>query len=218
MIVGSQVRPAGWPGVLAVVAATVLTTTACSSSPQSAPVSPAPVPDVIFPGWRQPGDLDIHFTVHKPQAARTFQVHAVLTVDAAGRVSAMRTAQSSDGVVALRTEWDGGQETTTTRTPDCAPAAEPAQPPDSVADWLAEPFGPVDASTADGWTVAGDAATRPGSTAETLERAPLTALANRVVSEVDRNSGAVVTEVRDITVVHAKNATPPPACGAPWPQ
>ena len=193
--------------------------TACGNPAPAVRASPpAKVPDVIAPSWRQPGDLDIHFTVHKPQAAGTFRVHAVLTVDATGRVTAMRTAQSSDGVVAMRTEWDGGPETTTASLPGCAATTEPARPPDSVAGWLAEPFGPVDTATAAGWTVADGSASRPGSTAETLERAPLTALSTRVVREVERSSGAIVTEVRDITVVHVTHAPKPPACGAPWPK
>lgn len=199
-------RPARRPGVLGAALMTLLAAGACGGSPA--------VPDVVDPGWRQPGELDIRFTVRKPQSA--IRVHAVLSIDAAGRVLALRTVQSGGGVVSTRSDWTGGPAGSTADAPACASVAEPMEPPDGVAGWLAEPFGPVDAATAAGWTVDGGTATRPGSLDETVERAPLTPLATRVVREVERDSGAVVSEVSGITVRHTTSAPPLPPCGARW--
>jgi hypothetical protein len=185
---------------------TLLAAGACGGSPA--------VPDVVDPGWRQPGELDIRFTVAKPRTS--IRVHAVLSLDDAGRVRALRTAQSADGVVAVRTDWTGGPTGTSASAPGCTTAAEPMDAPGSVAGWLAEPFGPVDAATAAGWTVDGETATRPGSLAETVERASLTPLATRVVREVERDSGAVVSEVSGITIRHTATGPALPSCGKPW--
>jgi hypothetical protein len=200
-------RPACRPGVLAVAVVTLAIAAACSHT--------SAVPDVVQPQWRQSGELSIRFTVYKPRAA-TVRVQAVLTVDNGGRVRAMHTVQSSDGVVTSRTDWTGGPTMATAHFPGCATADEPANPPDDIAGWLAEPFGPVNAATADGWTIETATATRPGSRAETVERASLTTLPARTVREVDRASGAIVTETRDISIFHAASTAPLPPCGAPW--
>jgi hypothetical protein len=204
-------RPTHRPGVLAVVLLALLA--GCARKQEQPPA----VPDVVDPGWRLSGELEIRFTVRKPQATdapRLLRVHAVLTVDDPGRVRAMRTVQSGDGVVLSRTDWAGGATTTVARWPGCAAVSDPAVLQHGVAGWLAEPFGPVDAATADGWTVADGTATRPGSLVGTEERAPLTALTERTVRQVQPDSGAVLTEVGDITVRHATSAPPLPACGA----
>jgi hypothetical protein len=179
----------------------------------------AAVPDVVESTWRQPGSLDIRFTVrkHRGSGLRTVLVHSVLTVGDAGRVQAMHTVQSGDGVVRSHTDWTGGPVKATMALPGCAMSTDPVIPPGGVAGWLAEPFGPVDATTTAGWAIGGTVATRPGSTADTVEQAALTVLGERTIREIERRTRVVVTEVGAITVRHTPGPAPGlPACGARW--
>jgi hypothetical protein len=213
-------RPADRPGARGVALLLTVTAVGACAAPASGHAPAGPVPDVLAAGWLRPGGLDIRFTVENHAAAGTagaMQVHTVLTIGPAGRPTAMRTVQSGDGMVASRTQWSGGPTITTTDFPGCRADVEPIDVPSGVAGWLAEPFGPVDPATGGGWTVANGVATRPGSSADTIEQAPLTALDARTVREVNRRTGAVVNQVGAISIRHL-DATGPalPACGAPW--
>ncbi len=165
--------------------------------------------------WLRPGRLDIRFTVGGTAGA--MQVHTQLTIGPTGRPVAMRTIQSGDGLVASRSEWNGGSTITTTDYPGCRAEVNAIDVPSGVAGWLADPFGPVDPATGSGWTVADGVATRPGSSADTIEQAPLTSLNARTVREVNRRTGAVVNQVSTISIQHFPATAPAlPPCGRPW--
>jgi hypothetical protein len=218
-------RETGRPGGRRMLCAALLLGLAVAgcTRPAAAPPAPpalAPVPDVVEPAWLEAGQLDLRFTVthHDGQTgARTSQIHTVFTVAAGGRVRAMRTAQSANGVVTSFTTWNGGTTIESAQLPGCKPALTEVPIPASLPAWLAETFGPVNTATGAGWSVSGSTASRPGSSADTVEQAQLTRLPERATREVTTTTGAVVSEVTHIEVHHADPVEPAgdflPPCG-----
>jgi hypothetical protein len=186
-----------------------------------APVRPPTVPDVVEPAWLEAGSLDIRFTATHhdgPTAPRISQIHTVFTIAAGGRVQTMQTAQSTHDIVTSRTTWSGGTAIESAQLPGCGSAVTRVGVPASLAGWLAETFGPVDTATGAGWSISGSTASRPGSAAGTVERAPLTRLPERVTREVTARSGVVVSELANIEIQHIGTAAPTaslPSCGEP---
>lgn len=191
------------------VVAVVTTATARRSGP--------PFPDYVDPSWRQPGSIEVSFDVTTPDG-RDAARHITVRVDVgdAGALTGFHTAEYSAGTVVTTLTWpvEGSMETRT--APECTPVLEPYPGRSDAWAALADAIGPIDRSTADGWTVAGDTATRQDPLTGAMERMSLGPLASRVITTTAEGATIPLSVRSNVQLTRWSGTGEPmrPGCGA----